>query len=198
MTRTGKLFFVMIFLAAIVARPVAAQTGIKILSPVQGDVLQGVVTILGTSELDGFQSSELDFSYSDDTTGTWFLITTNAQPVNEDVIATWDTTTITDGTYSLRLRVFLTDGSFQDANVLDLRVRNYTAIETPTPALTAVQPTSTPTATEMPTPFPTPTSQPPNPVIVTQTEISNSIVWGGLGAVFLLILLGIYLAIRRK
>jgi hypothetical protein len=198
MNRIGIIFFLIPFLAAVAIRSVAAQVGRGIDSPQQGEVLQGVVTIRGSSNGTGFLSSEIDFAYAGDTTGTWFLIATSTQPVDSDILATWDTTTITDGNYNLRLRVYLTDGSHLDATVPDLRVRNYTPVETPTPAPTALQPTPVPTTTLTPTPFPSPTALPPNPAVMTPADVSTSLAYGGLGAVLLLVLLGIYLWLRRK
>jgi hypothetical protein len=198
MTRIGKLFLLMTFLAAAAARPVAAQAGPTLSSPRQGEVLQGVVTVRGISQVNGFQSSETAFAYAGDTTGTWFLISTSAQAVSSDALAIWDTTTITDGDYTLRLRVYLTDGSHLDAIAPNLRVRNYTPIETATPVPLALQPTAVPTVTLTAVPFPTPTSLPRNPAVLTLSDVSTSIGYGGLGAVMVLILLGIYLSLRRK
>jgi hypothetical protein len=198
MTRIGTLFVLIIYLASIAVTSVAAQTGPLVISPRQGDVLQGVVIIKGTTDLKGFVSAEVDFAYTGDPTVTWFLIATNNQRVNLDNLAVWDTTTITDGNYILRVRVYLKDGSFLDAAVPNLRVRNYTPIETPTPAPTALQPTVTMTPTLTSTPFPAPTPLPPNASILTPVDVSKSIAYGGLGAVFLLIVLGIYLGLRRR
>ena len=100
-----------LFLAAVAVRPVAAQGRLPSFHPKQGDVLQGVVTIRGSSNETGFLSAEVDFAYAGDTTGTWFLIATGSQPVDSNILASWDTTTITDGNYNLRLRVTLTDGT---------------------------------------------------------------------------------------
>jgi len=198
MNRIGNMLLLITFLAAVTVRSVAAQAAPVIQSPMQGEVLQGMVTIKGSSDETGFLSSEIDFAYAGDTTGTWFLVSTGSQPVDSDTLATWDTTTITDGNYNLRLRVFLSDGTYLDAITSNLRVRNYTPIETPTPAPTAIQPTLTPTNTLTPTPFPTPTLLPINPAVLTQTEFSTSLAYGGLGAVTLIVILGIYLWLRRK
>ena len=198
MTRIGKLLFLILILAAVDDRSVAAQGLPAILSPLQGEVLQGMVTIRGSSNETGFLSSEVDFSYAGDTTGTWFLVGTGNQPIDSDTLATWDTTTITDGNYNLRLRIYLSDGTHLDAIVSNLRVRNYTPVETPTPALTAIQPTLTPSDTLTPTPFPSPTSLQVNPAVLTPIDISTSLAYGGLGAVILIIILGIYLWLRRN
>ena len=198
MTRIGKLLLLIPFLAAVAVRSVAAQGQPVILSPRQGEVLQGTITITGSSGETGFLSSEVDFAYAGDTTGTWFLVAVASQPVDSNTLATWDTTTITDGNYNLRLRVYLKDGTHLDAIIPDLRVRNYTPVETPTPAPTAILPTLTPTDTLTPTPFPTPTPLPVNPAVLTQADISTSLVYGGLGAVILIIILGIYFWLRRN
>ena len=198
MTRIGKLLLLIPFLAAVAVRSVAAQGQPVILSPRQGEVLQGTVTITGSSAETGFLSSEVDFAYAGDTTGTWFLVAAASQPVDSNTLATWDTTTITDGNYNLRLRVYLKDGTHLDAIIPDQRVRNYTPVETPTPAPTAILPTLTPTDTLTPTPFPTPTPLPVNPAVLTRADISTSLVYGGLGAVILIIILGIYFWLRRN
>ena len=199
MIRIGRLLLILLFfLATVAVRPVFAEAGPVLISPRQGNALQGVVTITGTSAVAGFLSSEVAFSYAGDTTGTWFLIAASSQPLDSATLATWDTTTITDGNYSLRLRVILTDGSHLDVTVLDLRVRNYTLVETPTPAPTELQPTPTPTATQTPTPFPTPTPLSRNPAILTPVDVSVSIIYGGVGAVAFLIVFGLYLRLRRK
>jgi hypothetical protein len=39
---------------------------------------------------------------------------------------------------------------------------------------------------------------PANPAVLTQTDISTSLAYGGLGAVILIFILGIYLWLRRK
>ena len=70
------------------------------------------------------------FGYQDDPTATWFLIEQSAEPVKKGLIASWDTSTITDGEYQLRVRVILADGKVAEAIVPNLRVRNYTPVET--------------------------------------------------------------------
>jgi hypothetical protein len=198
MTRIGIFFLIILFLAAVAARPVSAQVGLVIESPRQADVLQGVVTIRGSSDIAGFVSAELDFAFAEDTTGTWFQIAMSNTAVNLGTLATWDTTTITDGNYVVRLRVMLKDGSFHDIQVSNLRVRNYTPVETPTPAPTPLHETPIPSPTQTATPFPSPTPLKPNPAILTPVDVSNSVAYGGLGAVLFLVILSIYLGLRRR
>jgi hypothetical protein len=198
MTRIGLLILIILSLTVAAFRPVAAQGGLMIASPRPGDVLQGVVSIRGFSDVAGFVSYEVDFAYADDTTGTWFQIAASNTPVSFDILATWDTTTITDGNYVLRLRVELKDGSSLGIQVPNLRVRNYTPVETPTPAPAPLQATQIPSPSPTASPFPSPTPLRPNPVILTPVDVTKSIAYGGLGAVFFLIVLGLYLLVRRR
>lgn len=169
-----------------------------IVAPRPGDVLQGVVTIAGSSDVTGFVSAEVSFTYADDPTGTWFLIALNSQPVFNDKLAAWDTTVITDGDYVLRLRIYLTDGSSREALVSGLRVRNYTPVETPTPMALAPEAPPLSTITPTATPFPTPTALPRNPAALAPTDVSASILYGGMAAILTFVIVGIYLWLRRK
>jgi hypothetical protein len=198
MNRIGSLLPLIFILAAVAVQPVAAQVGPVLISPRNGEMLQGVVDIRGSSDVAGFISMEVDFAYAGDSTGTWFQITTSEKPVNLDTVATWDTTTITDGDYILRLRVFLQDGSFLDKQVPGLRVRNYTPVETPTIALEPLQDTPLPDSTITTTPIPASTQLQRNPAVLTPVDISTSLAYGGLGSVLFLIALSIFLGSRRR
>jgi len=193
----ASLFLVIILASPILVRTAQAGDPV-ILVPHSGDVLQGAVTVTGSSDVTGFVLTEVSFAYTDDPTGTWFLIATASQPVLEGTLATWDTTSITDGNYILRLRVYLADGSFREAFVPSLRVRNYTPVETPTPQPTVAQATPLPTITLTATPFPTPTSLPRNPAVLAPVDVSFSIIYGGSAACLFFIIIGIYLWLRRK
>lgn len=204
-----RVFTLLSLILLLPASAVFAQSLVTITSPTPNQTMTGMVTISGTSEVDGFVSAELSFSYAGDITGTWFLIAV-VQPITDGVLATWDTTTITDGDYNLRLRVTLTDGTYLDFLVSDLLIRNYTPTDTPIPTstipptITPILPTPTitpsPTATTTPTstPLPTPTALPENPAILPSTEILTSIVYGGLSATILFLLLALYLRLRLK
>jgi hypothetical protein len=190
---------ILLLVAGRSAWTVAAQAAAPVLTaPAKGDALQGSVNISGTSQVDGFASAELDFAYHDDPTGTWFPISTASQPVTDGVLGTWDTTAISDGTYDLRLRVLLTDGTAVDALVPNLRVRNYTPVESPTPTAVIPEATPLPTATSTPTPFPTPTLLPANPAVLSPVSVTTSLAVGGLVAMVLFAILGLYLRARRK
>ena len=211
----GWLFAVIVALT-IIPSVVMAQQGTSpvIVSPTAGQVLRGQVSITGTTDIANFASAELDFAYASDSTGTWFLIQTSSQPVADSAIATWDTTSISDGDYILRLRVTLQDGSSQDATV-KVKVQNEAPLPTVTltitPAVTstlvfAPQPlTSTPAAAVITSPtstsppiFSTPTMLPSNPVEVQTNEIYAGVQHGALVIAGLFIVFAILIRLRRS
>ncbi len=193
-------------LGAVDASVAKAQTGgPSITSPTKDQVLQGQVTITGTTGASNFASAELAFAYVSDRTNTWFVIQTLAQPVEAGPLADWDTTRITDGDYVMRLRVFTSDGSFQDAEI-PFVVANYTlpavAAATPTPTEEAsIQiPTAVvvvPSATSAPTELPAPTPLPPNPAAMQTDLVYRGLGQGALIAAALFVVLGAILLRRR-
>ncbi|MDZ4158471.1 MAG: hypothetical protein U1B80_01660, partial [Anaerolineaceae bacterium] len=116
----------------------------------------------------------------------------------------WDTTTITDGDYRLRVLVRLTDGRQLTTEVPSLRVRNYT----PKGYYTPVEMIPTATPVEMPepeslaqpvitnTPLPLAAPAAENPLQITSTRLVSSL---GIGLAATLALfggIGVYLALR--
>ena len=81
----------------------------EITSPLPGQALQGVVVVNGHTALKNFQSTEVSYSYTSGS--SWFLISQSRNAVEDGRLAVWDTTTITDGDYKLRVQVFLSSGS---------------------------------------------------------------------------------------
>ncbi len=179
-----------------------------ITAPGDGQIVEGQVAVEGTTDIPDFSSAELAFEYSSDPTHTWFTIQTASLPVANSVITLWDTTSITDGDYVLRLRVILSDGSTQDATSTVL-VRNYTAAPSPLPAVTATEPpvVEVPTAivivpSETPAvapvaPLATPSALPPNPAGVNSTEIFSNFWRGALLVGVLVLLFAAIVRLRR-
>ena len=193
--------------AVLFVSPVAAQgaTSPVISSPVAGQVLQGQVAIIGTTDIPNFASAEMDFGYPTDDTNTKFLIQMMTEPISNNILANWDTTTISDGDYLLSMRVNLTDGTFQDVKVM-VKVRNYTALPSPTPTVIPTEPALQiptpilliPTATPTLVPLPTPTLLPANPVTTGENEIFAEFWRGGLIVLFLFFVFGVVLRLRRS
>ncbi|MDX1435582.1 MAG: hypothetical protein R3335_02145, partial [Anaerolineales bacterium] len=153
---------------------------IVIASPEQGEPLQGNVSITGTIRAPGFIEGRLEFSYEDDNRDSWFEINRLALPREETELGLWDTTILTDGNYTLRLSVTVVSGEVITNTVTGLRVRNYSIIETSTPAPTDTpQPDAAPTLSHTPTPTstripPTATLLPANPGELTPSQLSRS------------------------
>lgn len=204
-----KRLLLLFLLIAVLPRPVQAQeeTQLAISSPSEGQIVQGMVVVSGNVTVLGFSSYELSFSYNDDPTQTWFILTTSSLPVFESELGTWDTSTLTDGDYTLRLRVFLLDGTVQETTVSGLRVRNYTPVPTATftPTATAIVQFAPPTAqliapaaaTVTPS-LPTPTPLPPNPASLQDASIVSALGRGAILALLLFLGFGLLLRLRRE
>lgn len=179
---------------------------IAITSPLPSDILRGEVTITGTTNIPNFFSAQLDFSYASNPTDTWFPIQTLSQPTTDSTITTWDTTSISDGDYILRLRVNLLDNTFQEIivpiqigndvegstpTVIPTATLNAVEVQIPTPFLLAASPTPTTP------PRPTPTALPTNPASLGQTAIYASLGRGALVILGLFALSGLIIRFRR-
>ena len=180
-------------IAAFVARPIVA-------SPKPGQALQGVVTITGSTNISNFQSAEVSFRYDNQDNSSWFPLQQTSQPVDNGSLATWDTTTIADDVYRIRVIVTLQDGSTLTTEVPGLRVRNYTAVETSTPSPTRSAAQSVPliaaAGDTTQTALPTPTDLPANPAQVSPANLAASAAQGGIAAAIIFMCIGGYLLVR--
>lgn len=135
------LVFVLLFL--VWGRAVAQGPGINF--PPETEVLRGVTEIRGTTTHPDFWKYELAAA----PTGTqnWFNIAVSETPVANGVLGLWDTRSVSDGTYSIRLRLVKRDGNYDEYFVVRTQVANTGPVDTPAP-----QETSTPTITPTPRP----------------------------------------------
>jgi len=177
---------------------------ISITSPETGATLRGRVEILGTMDVSNFASAELAFAYASNSTDAWFSIQTFPQAKVDAPLAIWDTTSITDGDYNLRFRVYLQDGSFQDVNIVDLKIRNdspeptATAIEFAQPILQTAISSNNVVATSTALLFPQPTSLPSNPASLTVALVYSTFGRGALIAFVLFLAFSFVLRFRRE
>lgn len=194
--------FLLFLLAAQDSPPIA------IVSPAVGEVLRGEVTIIGSTADINFASAQLDFKYASDSGDSWFPLANLSQPALNSPLYLWNTASITDGDYILRLRVNLTDGRFQEVTV-PIDIQNDPQSSTPTPVVTSTPESSigvqiptpfllaaSPTPTEVPRPTPTPL--PPNPASLTQNTILASLARGALVIFGLFIFSAIVLRLRSN
>jgi len=181
----------------------------EIISQLDGEAIRGIVPIRGSSLGDGFVSWEINYAYADNNTGTWFLIVESDKPVEDSLLGEWDTIRITDGIYHLRLTIFLEEGLRTHYTVHNLRVRNYTPIETntlvptltETPSTLTAQPSLTATASLQPTETPIPPTPTPlltNPMEISESEVTYSIVRGMAGTLAVFLIIGLYLTVRNS
>lgn len=124
-----------------------------ITSPQAGTSLVGVVTVQGSAFSPNFVRYRLEYAFVEPNVELqWLPIVEIAQEVTNNTLALWDTSSISDGEYQLRLRVFLRDGSTLQTVVQNLRVINRSATPLPTPLSSATD--------QPPTAFPTPGASP--------------------------------------
>jgi uncharacterized repeat protein (TIGR01451 family) len=146
--------------------PTLAQSGktdataksVLIISPTEGSVIGGLVSVLGTVDVAELESYAVHFGPGT-SPNQWIAIGEPRQAqVIQGRLAFWDTTRIPDGVYSLRVRAVLRGkaAGYIDAFVRGVLVAN--APETPTPLNTPLPTaTATPTAVSTATTVPLPT-----------------------------------------
>ncbi|MEA5079139.1 MAG: hypothetical protein VB013_11275 [Anaerolineaceae bacterium] len=172
------------------------STGVEIQTPQAADVLKGSVEVKGSVSESGFISASLYYAYADTTVETWFLIQTISQPVTDGVLAIWDTSSISDGNYKLKLSVLRKSGEIQEVVVDHLQVRNYTPAQVVAPTQTEVVEVLQ-TVTDIPEkPVITATAYPNNRASAAVTSVADEIKNGLIVGVFCILAFGIYTSIR--
>ncbi|MGQ9908854.1 MAG: PKD domain-containing protein [Candidatus Flexifilum sp.] len=122
----------------------SVPVNIAIISPVPGSTLSGGnVQVLGSASHPDFLQYQVEFGPDPNPNNLWYLVTNPVlQPVQNGLLGIWNTLGLSDSTYQIRLRVFLRDGSVQQASVGSLRVQN----SAPTPVPSPTAPVSRPIA----------------------------------------------------
>lgn len=190
-----------------------------ITSPRDRAVVRDKVSIRGTATHPEFWKYEVAYGPEPNPSDQWILIgAVHETQVVDNVLETWDTTLLPDGTYSLRLRVVRRDGNYQEYFVRQISVANTQPTDTPTPEVTPT-PTDTPTPLP-PTPtivielpiLPSPTPKPlptPAPVIrptptpapsffnIELPDLGGAFCWGAGAAAFAFLLIGLLALLRR-
>lgn len=105
--------------------------------PVQGEVVTGQVEISGSASHSSLYAGyELEFDNLTDPGELWIPIGVRiTQPVTNGILGVWDTVglRVADGSYQLRLRVFLSDGSAPVERIVrDVQVTNTAPTALPT------------------------------------------------------------------
>jgi hypothetical protein len=188
-------FFILIIIAPALVSVYFQQTAAdfpRVDVPYEGDTVRGVVGIAGSTEIEGFISSEVFFGFSPN--GEWFSIGRQKEPVSNQVIANWDTTVITDGIYRIKVLVTRSNGSQTETIVSNIRVSNYTSSQA---EANNVQNGSNSQASDYLTgAIATATAFPPNPAAVSKADLISSIRGGIFWVVGIFLVTGIYLGMR--
>ena len=140
-----------------------------ITNPTSNAVVRDVVEITGSADYPEFQFYIIELAPEPITGDQWNIIgTIHEEPVPSGVLETWDTTTVPDGSYTLRLRVVRLDGNYSEFFSQQVVVSNAQPLPTDTPTIT-------PTAEEVDRPpTVTPTNLPPTPTIVIDQPIVDT------------------------
>lgn len=110
------------------ALPVAAQSNplARIISPSSEQSIRGNVTIQGTAASGQFVRYEIAYAAEPDLV-TWTVIGGGTQPVENGVLAVWNTRPLPDAAYALRVQVFNADGSVFEGFARNLKTTNAAA-----------------------------------------------------------------------
>ncbi len=123
-----RIFLVMVSLALLAAVSAAGAQGstVVITSPQPNSEVFGVVDVTGSVSSPDLRNYSLEVTTSADlSTARWTPVTLPARaPVQDGLIAQWDTSIVPDGTYTLRLRVALTNGATETVVVEGITVAN--------------------------------------------------------------------------
>ena len=129
----------------------SGPTEVVIFQPAEGQVVEGIVPVMGRVRMPDFDHYEVQYGVGPDPIGWGWVSGPHFAPVEAGILTEWDTQT-ENGLRTLRVVAFDHHG-----NTAEGRVHVIVDNPTPTPTLT---PTVTPTPTETPTPTITPTPTP--------------------------------------
>ncbi len=95
---------------------------VNIATPKTGDEIKGKVILKGDAEIPNFGFYKYEFTPVG--ADTWSTIQAGRKPVNNDDLGLWDTSTVDQGDYQLRLVVTDNQGNELPACVITIRVKN--------------------------------------------------------------------------
>lgn len=123
------------------AFPAAAQSNplARIVSPSSEQSIRGNVTIQGTASSSQFVRYEVAYAAEPDL-AAWIVVGGGTQPVENGVLAVWNTRPLPDGAYALRVQVVNADGSVFEGLVRNLKTANADSQPAPSAPQAAGQP----------------------------------------------------------
>jgi len=148
------------------AAPLRQEPRPTIVQPEQDAAVRGVVQLIGTAVHPQFQRYELYYApWPVPSDQSWvFNGDAKYQPQPLGLLGTWDSRSVPDGAYALRVRVVKQDGNYLDSDPTRVLVVNTRPLQ---------EPSATPTETSTPEPGPIVTEPTPAVTVVAPTvEIS--------------------------
>jgi hypothetical protein len=141
MKRPSFLLFLIIAFAWVgsvsvsVAAPASQEPRPIIVQPQQDTPVRGVVQIVGSATHPQFQRYELYYtSWPPASDQAWvFIGDAHFNPQQLGLLGTWDSRSVTDGPYGLRVRVVKQDGNYLDSEPRLVQVANFRQVASPTP-----------------------------------------------------------------
>ena len=132
---------------ALLAAPASQEPRPIIAQPAQNAAVRGEVQIVGSATHPQFQRYELYFAPWPPSDQSWvFIGDAHFNPVQLGLLGTWDSRSVADGTYGLRVRVVKQDGNYTDSEPRTVEVANFRQVASPTPEVAEA------TAEPLPTP----------------------------------------------
>lgn len=204
-----KIILLRLLLPIVILFPSVNQItpGLYVINPTDGQIVAGTVEVKGSVPDDDFDYAEVSYAFSSETTSNWFLIAKLDQTVHDETLALWDTTTITDGIFRLKVSVYRKNGSVSEIIVEDIRVGNYTHYDGPAATANAAVvdepfsegeiPLTDVTIESTAVMKPLPTDLPKNPAAIGEGDFKLSFISGLTLVVLVLLVLGVYVLFRR-
>ncbi|NLT73442.1 MAG: hypothetical protein GXX94_04505 [Chloroflexi bacterium] len=178
MSRRAFLPFVIALVFLAVAAPALAaplrqgELRLEIISPAAGSEIRGIVPIIGSAVVPNFQFYKVEWGIGSNPSQWAVIGSIHDSQVTNNQLEVWDTNSVPDDTYTLRLTGVKNDGNWEEYVVRNLRVSNTAPASTATPTVTP-----TPEGTLTPTPTPdeassngTPAAEAAETPEVTETE----------------------------
>jgi len=173
-------------------------SGLYITAPTTGEVVEGIVEIRGSVPEEGFLSAEVLNAYAQTGKETWFLIKRLDKVVQDDVLAAWDTTTITDGVYHIKLVVTKVGDRRNEVVVENIQVSNYSRAPGQNEMGVNTQTEKRSAAVEIRAPVSTVIEKKVNPASIQRQEIQRTIIIAILAVCVALSSIAIYSAIQSR
>jgi 1A family penicillin-binding protein len=145
---------------------------LHIRQPVEGEVVSGIVPVVGSANAPGFRGYEVQYGVSHDPGAFSPPFAGSGAPVLDSLLGEWDTRNLDEGPHTIRLLVYGENNA-----IFEQRIRVFVAAATPTPEPTMTWTPPPPTLTftpipEQPTaaPLPTDTPWPTDTVVAPPTD----------------------------